>query len=783
VRNFGELRTSYSPTLTATQPARTFEAISDYTESGWNRYQSVAQYRGISNVTASSSAADIGTIPSQWASGLLPYAAIDGDMRTMWESGSWGGSVGQWIRFRFASPVDPRSIRVAFADQPSIGPAVTQVVVRTAAGRITDRVRATGQPQRLRVPPGAAGWLQITVTGLASPPARFGTQVAIREVTIPGVRASRVIVAPAGPARSGAVPAPAAVVLAKAQPWPSGCMRTWLRWVCSPSLIVPAEEQFGFDQAFRAGAAGPAALRGSAVLASAPRAGRYLGASHGGVDVQASSSYTPNPQDQARAAFDGDPATVWTASSTDPQPILTISWRHPRTVRKIVIQRPPDAAGLLQVLIAGSGGQVRGGNVGLSGVVRFGPMRTTRLTIRFTPLQVPLQISDVMIRGVPQLAAASAPLRLRCGLGPAIEVNGTAVPTRAWGTDADLLAQRPLHFAACSPVTLRAGTNQVTEPAADAYSVQDLVVGRAPAVAAASAAPAARARVLAWTSSRRVLRVSAGPASYLVVNENFNPGWRAVIGSRSLRSVRLDGWKQAWLLPAGTAGLLTLTYLPNAVYRAAVLGGLISLALVLVLAIGPWGSGRRRPGPGPATGPGSGVWPASGAWPARPRQHGQLRARPRPAMSRTLTGLGLAGGLALAGLWLGGYPGAAILPVATAGFLVASRRSRGPWLRPPRPGLRPPGQGLRPPGPGLSGPRLPGSWITSPWLAAGLLLAATAAGVAGEHLVLSGNDGPVALWLVDGVPQVICLVIIARLAAALIGPEPDPGGGQAAAQP
>jgi hypothetical protein len=118
----------------------------------------------------------------------------------------------------------------------------------------------------------------------------------------------------------------------------------------------------------------------------------------------------------------------------------------------------------------------------------------------------------------------------------------------------------------------------------------------------------------------------------------------------------------------------------------------------------------------------------------------------------------------LAGLWLGGYPGAAILPVATAGFLAACSRSRGSWLR-------------------AQGPGRPGSWITSPWLAAGLLLAATAAGVVGEHLVLSGNDGPVALWLVDGVPQVICLVVVARLAVALIGPEPDPGGGQPAAQP
>ncbi len=39
VRNFGELRTNYSPTLTASQPLQTFEAAADYTEPGWARYQ------------------------------------------------------------------------------------------------------------------------------------------------------------------------------------------------------------------------------------------------------------------------------------------------------------------------------------------------------------------------------------------------------------------------------------------------------------------------------------------------------------------------------------------------------------------------------------------------------------------------------------------------------------------------------------------------------------------------------------------------------------------------
>jgi arabinofuranan 3-O-arabinosyltransferase len=233
---------------------------------------------------------------------------------------------------------------------------------------------------------------------------------------------------------------------------------------------------------------------------------------------------------------------------------------------------------------------------------------------------------------------------------------------------------------------------------------------------------------MTWTSARRVLRVSTRTRSYLVVNENFNPGWRAVIDGRRLRAVRLDGWKQAWLLPAGTAGVVTLTYVPNAIYQGAILAGLGALALALVVAAGPWAWIRRRSGPPPA-----GV-----AAPTPPAPSGRRPLR-RPIVLVT-SWLIVPGALILAGLWLGGYPGAVLLPVAVGVFLGVSRG--------------------------------PHRWLAGPWLLAGLMLAAAAAGAVGQHLVLSGDNGPAALWLADGIPQAICLLIIGRLAAALIRPGP-----------
>ncbi len=739
VRNFGEINSSYSPTLTGTEPAVTFDAANDYTEPGWDRYQAVAAYTGIKNVTASSSAADIQAIPAQWASGLLPFAAVDGNMRTRWESGSWTGPVGQWIQLDFNVPVDPGVISVAFDDK-SLGPPVARVLVSSAAGQVTDRVAATSARQRLRVPAGASGWLRITVTGLTSQPAlAVGTQVSIYDIAVPGVRAGRTITAP-----SVAGEDPSAVVLAKDEPQPSGCMLTSLRWVCSPDLTALTEEQSGFDHSFTAPAPGQATLRGSAVLADPALADRFVRLSPRQPRVTASSTYTRDPQDQALSAFDGDPATTWVASVADAHPTLSIRWGYRRAVSKLTIQRPPGAAGLLQVLITGSGGQVRGALLDASGVVNFARMRTTGLKFTFSQVQAPLQITDVTIPGVPSFRPPSGTFRLQCGLGPLIELNGTVVPTRVSGSFASLLTGRPLHFTACSPVTLTGGANRVAEPATDAFSVQDVVVNAG--LPAAAARPAA-AGVVSWTSTSRVLRVDAATASYLVVQENFNAGWRAVIGRSQLRAVRLDGWMQAWLLPAGTSGLVHVTYQPGQLYHPFVVGGLAATAVVMLVAVGPialpWRAQRQRPrGPRGPRGPGG---PGGPRGPGRPRPDREARAAGARRFARLAGTAVVLGALVITGLLLGGYAGAVIVPAATCLFLVSNADL-----------------------PALAEGRDAVGRLWRPRVLAGLLIAASACAAVGEHLQQAGNSGLAVTALLNGIPQAICLVIVGRLAAAAI---------------
>jgi arabinofuranan 3-O-arabinosyltransferase len=286
-----------------------------------------------------------------------------------------------------------------------------------------------------------------------------------------------------------------------------------------------------------------------------------------------------------------------------------------------------------------------------------------------------------------------------------------------------------------------------------------------------------------------------------VVNENFNAGWQASLGRTRLWPVRIDGWKQAWLLSAGTAGTVTLTYPPDRVYRDAIAGGLGTLALVVLVALWParrrvgeggrrtrWLPKRSRAGrsqeaeqareaapsqeaevardaePAPDAGAAQETEPSRD--PGAARDAGAVREtelarepesarlprwlrrplRVRPRWSAALTSAAAVCGLLLAGLWLGGYPGAVILAATACLFTAAFswRHRHRLWLE-----------------------------LSRPWLVAALLLAAGGCSVVGQRLLAEGASGTLVTGLTSTAPQVICLVIVGRLAAALFVGDPE----------
>jgi arabinofuranan 3-O-arabinosyltransferase len=70
----------------------------------------------------------------------------------------------------------------------------------------------------------------------------------------------------------------------------------------------------------------------------------------------------------------------------------------------------------------------------------------------------------------------------------------------------------------------------------------------------------------------------------LALTENFNSGWKAELNGTSLRAVRVDGWRQAWAVPAGRGGNVELTFAPGGGYRLGLIVGAMAVAALVGLA-------------------------------------------------------------------------------------------------------------------------------------------------------------------------------------------------------
>jgi arabinofuranan 3-O-arabinosyltransferase len=103
------------------------------------------------------------------------------------------------------------------------------------------------------------------------------------------------------------------------------------------------------------------------------------------------------------------------------------------------------------------------------------------------------------------------------------------------------------------------------------------------------------ARITSWTSTDRTVEVAASHVTRtLELAENANSGWTASLDGEQLSSVRVDGWRQAWVVPAGASGTVAITYTPDTAYRALLALGLVAALVLLVLALVP-GRGNWEP--------------------------------------------------------------------------------------------------------------------------------------------------------------------------------------------
>ena len=177
-------------------------------------------------------------------------------------------------------------------------------------------------------------------------------------------------------------------------------------------------------------------------------------------------------------------------------------------------------------------------------------------------------------------------------------MDGRVYQTSVTGTIGELSQYLPLRVRLCSPGgTLSFGAGRHTLIAAPGtFAITDASL----ASGGAARPGASRAVTIdSWQPDQRRLGIGPGAASYLEVHENDNPGWAAALNGRELTPVRIDGWQQGFIVPAGSGGTITLTFRPAATYHLALAVSL--LAVALLLAITTWsftGRARRRRDPG-----------------------------------------------------------------------------------------------------------------------------------------------------------------------------------------
>ena len=330
----------------------------------------------------------------------------------------------------------------------------------------------------------------------------------------------------------------------------------------------------------------------------------------GGILVSTSSTLSASPAVAAERLLDGSDVTSWSASPDDPDPRIDLLWRDERIVDQVQITIPAGASFRPRTVIVAAGGTAINVNLTDAGVASFTPIRTNSLSLSFperdgrlpwipassSDATDPLTVAAVRVPALADLTPAprslSSVVRLPCGGGPPIIIDGDEVPTRVDTTLGALLELGQAAVTACVPIHLTHGPHHVVA------SPTALFVPRTGALVGESSTGAAEiakeVNPVEWGPDRRVVDVRPGPASFLVVRENFNRGWTATTQfGRHLRPVRLDGWQQGWSLPADVTGRVVLRYEPQRWLSAALRVGLGALALLSLLVIVP--VRRRRP--------------------------------------------------------------------------------------------------------------------------------------------------------------------------------------------
>ena len=596
-RAFGRVDEPLSTVLEEGQLYRLDRSVPDYPVTPGSR-QVVATYEDGASIRASSSQAyadAYGSVVPQAG----PHAAFDGNPRTRWVSSLSGKAREQWLRVTFpeARPVRRVSVLPVMDDlamapirRLKVTTSEDEVVVDTnPAGASVDAVLG-GQP---------IDWVEVRVLEASTVGER--NQLAVAEVTIDGESFPRSLVVPEPVQRGDAL-------VLTTESGVRACRATGVLPDCDTTRVRSGEEPNGMRRSVDVPSGASFTFEGLAVARASRPSAQLLEPFLSEQQVGATSILGEDPLVSSRFAYDGQLDTQWVSAPTDREPTLFFSWGVPRRVTAVRLPVSAEARPGYTRLVVRGGGRIEKLRVTGETVRLRRPIYTDRLEVSFVKDAagglVTVPEIDLDGGGVVRVFDPEQPTGAVCGLGPTVTVAGRTLPTRVEGSLADVLSGSPMRFSTCrrwdpqgpGRVTfVPPGTHTVTTDPTAEFEVVALV-GRT----ARGSDPAARAVDVedeGADGTRLVSRVAAGPEAVVSMASNFNDGWVARLDGRRAEPVRVDGWQQGWVLPAGAQGRLTIEFEPQQAYTWLLVGGLVASGSLLVAALVGLVLARRRRGP------------------------------------------------------------------------------------------------------------------------------------------------------------------------------------------
>ncbi|RJO76811.1 DUF3367 domain-containing protein [Nocardia panacis] len=590
--DFGQVDNHNSALRGPGDPRRTHNLAPDYAVPGAELVE--GEWSG-ATITAASSAADATQIGGT-APGSSTAAMVDGDPSTAWISNGAERALGQWVRLDLDHPIGAGLLTLT-TSTAAIGDPVRWVAVATENGTVSALIPKPGAPVSISLAPGRTRWVRITA--MHTERGTRGGQFGISELTLDDYtnRAEPVRVDIRHRTVLPAPPAGATVRgwdLGQEFPGRSACFDAPDRVRCHKGLALAPEESGTFERTLSVPESMTVApeltvrtRQGPALAALLTDHDRPVARGHGDVGDLRGSAF---------AATDGDPRTAWTApedsvrQTTGGKPTLTLELPAPTLVTGLELT--PSLGGLPAAPISvavdlGAGPQVRELERGAPTRISLHPTVTDRIEVSLLDwhpvldrtalgfiLTQPAGLAEINVLGpdYPPPASPDRLITIPCATGPVIALGGRALHTSVTATAAELRSGAPVPARVC------------TNP--DATDAFDIARGRAEV----TVAPTELFSVDRLQLNRNDLPVApdlAAPAdtNLLVLPLSTNVGWQArTADGHSLSPIVVNGWQQAWLIPAGVTGPITLSFPIDRWYRLAIFGGLLLLLPLLYFA-------------------------------------------------------------------------------------------------------------------------------------------------------------------------------------------------------